>query len=257
MHRIARRRSTRLDRMAPGALNGVLASGLVLAPKPGERTATSKWRHPGLHKRGLDIVVSALGLLGSAPLWALIGIAIKLEDGGPVFYRQTRVGHRGRIFSVVKFRSMVQDAEGTTGPVWAAENDSRVTVVGRVLRATAMDELPQLLNILRGDMSFVGPRPERPELVARFQREIPGYERRFLAPPGLTGLAQICGKYDSRPRQKLRYDVLYIKRQGFCLDARLIGLSVWITLRGRWESRGKKVSKALLFLHRPFRRGRD
>lgn len=191
-------------------------------------------------KRPFDLLVSGLGLVASAPLWALIALAIKLEDGGPVFYGQERVGKGGKVFRVQKFRSMVLDAERESGPVWAAENDNRVTRVGQFLRATALDELPQLVNISRGEMSLVGPRPERPELVRHFRQEIPGYGRRFLVQPGLTGLAQIYGQYDSHPRKKLRYDLLYIKKQSFWLDVKLIALSFLITVRGKWESRGKK-----------------
>ena len=193
-----------------------------------------------LAKRTFDILLSGLGLVLSAPLWALISLAIKLEDWDGVFYGQTRMGRGGRIFRVLKFRSMVRDAERETGAVWAAPNDGRVTRVGRILRATALDELPQLLNIFRGDMSFVGPRPERPELVSKFRQEIAGYDRRFAVQPGLTGLAQIYGQYDSRPRNKLRYDLLYIKNQSLWLDLKLIALSFWITFRGKWEYRGKK-----------------
>lgn len=191
-------------------------------------------------KRGFDLLVSAVGLLCSAPLWVLIALAIKLEDWGPVFYSQTRMGRRGRIFRLLKFRSMVRDAERLTGAVWAEANDSRATRVGNFLRATALDELPQLLCILKGDMSFVGPRPERPEFVQRFRQEIAGYSKRFLVPPGLTGVAQIYGQYDSSPRHKLRYDLLYIKTQSFRLDLKLIALSFWITFRGKWEARGRK-----------------
>jgi lipopolysaccharide/colanic/teichoic acid biosynthesis glycosyltransferase len=192
----------------------------------------------------LDIAVSGFGLVVSLPLWVVIAAAIKLGDGGAVFYRQTRLGRLGKTFDILKFRSMVPNAERLTGPVWATENDARVTPVGRVLRATAMDELPQLFNIFRGQMSFVGPRPERPELVAKFRQEIGGYDRRFAVTPGLTGLAQIFGKYDSTPRQKLRYDLLYTRRQSVWLDIRLISLSVWITLRGKWEHRERKVPMA-------------
>ena len=207
---------------------------------PFDRTfPVQRARVPAL-KRGLDMLLSALGLVGSAPLCALVAVAIKAEDRGPIFYRQVRVGYKGKLFSVLKFRSMVPDAERESGAVWAAVNDRRTTRVGRVLRATAMDELPQLLNIFKGDMSFVGPRPERPELILRFRQEVPGYDRRFLVQPGLTGLAQIYGRYDSSPRYKLRYDVLYIMRQSIWLDLKLIALSIWITVRGRWEHRGKK-----------------
>lgn len=191
-------------------------------------------------KRPFDLILSFIGLLLSTPLWILITLAIKFEDGGPVFFSQERVGQGKRRFKILKFRSMVRDAERETGPVWASDNDHRVTRVGRLLRATAMDELPQVWNILRGDISFVGPRAERPEFVEKFREEIPNYDLRHTVRPGLTGLAQVYGRYDSDPREKLRYDILYIMKQSLWLDLRLIGLSFWITLRGKWESRSKK-----------------
>ena len=179
----------------------------------------------------------------SLPLWILIGILIWLEDKGPIFYSQLRVGKNGRIFKVRKFRSMIKDAEKYTGAIWALENDQRVTKVGRILRATAMDELGQLLSILKGDMSFVGPRPERPKLVVKFRNEIKNYDLRHSVIPGLTGIAQIYGKYDTPPNHKLKYELLYIKNQSFRLDLKLILFSFWITFRGKWESREKKVGK--------------
>jgi lipopolysaccharide/colanic/teichoic acid biosynthesis glycosyltransferase len=201
-------------------------------------------------KRLFDASLSAAGLVASAPLWCVIPIAIKIEDGGPVFFPQERVGLDGRVFLALKFRSMRPDAETLTGPVQATENDPRVTRVGRVLRATAMDELPQLVNILRGDMSFVGPRPLRPgevdvrgdgQLVALEQ--IPGYKERHAVRPGLTGLTQVYAPRDISRTSKFRLDRLYMKRAGFCLDVRLILLSFWITGRGQWEARGRKVSR--------------
>lgn len=199
-------------------------------------------RQPHLRaKRVMDLVLASLGLLLSAPAWLVVAAAIKIEDGGPIFYRQRRVGQGGRIFAVLKFRSMVVDAERETGPVWAQQNDRRVTRVGRFLRATALDELPQLWNILRGDMSFVGPRPERPELVDRFRREVPNYDVRLIVKPGLTGLAQVYGRYDSPPRHKLKYEKLYLRKRSLCLDLQLIALSVWISVRGKWASRSRKL----------------
>ncbi len=192
-------------------------------------------------KRLFDFILSGIGLICSSPLWILIALAIKLEDGGPVFYTQERVGKDGKKFEVYKFRSMIPDAEKHTGAVWASEDDPRVTKVGRILRNTAMDELPQLLNIFKGDMSFVGPRAERPELVEEFSKRIPNYSRRFSVKPGLTGLAQIYGRYDTPPGQKLHYEMLYIKKRSFLLDLKLVLLSFWITFRGKWESREKKV----------------
>ncbi|MFH0812534.1 MAG: sugar transferase [Pseudomonadota bacterium] len=192
-------------------------------------------------KRSFDFTLSSIGLVLSSPLWLLFSVAIKLEDRGPVFYSQERVGKGDRIFKALKFRSMIPDAEKHTGAVWASENDPRVTKVGRILRATAMDELPQLWNIFKGDMSFVGPRAERPELVEQFAREIRNYRQRFVVRPGLTGIAQVYGKYDTPPHHKLKYDLLYIRKQSFWLDLKLIFLSFWITFRGKWESREKKV----------------
>ena len=191
-------------------------------------------------KRLFDIFLSSIGIVGSFPLWLLFSLAIKLGDGGPVFYTQERVGKQGKPFWTIKFRSMVPDAEKQTGAVWASENDPRVTKVGKLLRATAMDELPQLLNIFKGDMSFVGPRAERPELVEQFSKKIKNYHNRFFVAPGLTGLAQVYGNYDTPPHQKLRYDLLYIKNYSFLFDMKLIFLSFWITFRGKWESRAKK-----------------
>ena len=193
-----------------------------------------------ISKRLFDCGLAGAGLLTALPLWGIIALAIKLEDCGSVFYRQARVGAGGRRFTVLKLRSMIRDAEKKTGAVWASEYDTRITRVGRVLRATALDELPQLWNILKGEMSFVGPRPERPELVTGFREKIADYDQRFAVRPGLTGLAQIYGKYDSHPRDKLRYDLLYIRRQSLWLDVKLILLSGWITLRGKWEHRGRK-----------------
>ena len=191
-------------------------------------------------KRVFDFTLALLALIVSFPLWAIIGLAVRFEDGGPLFYRQERIGKGGKRFKIMKFRSMVPDAESQTGPVWAFENDARVTRVGRFLRATAMDELPQLWNILKGDISFVGPRAERPQFVEKFSREIPNYNLRHMVRPGLTGLAQIFGRYNSPPGEKFRYELLYIKRQSLILDLKLILLSFWITFRGKWESRGKK-----------------
>jgi lipopolysaccharide/colanic/teichoic acid biosynthesis glycosyltransferase len=199
-------------------------------------------------KRLFDTTLSAAGLLVSAPLWCVIPLAIKVEDGGPVFFPQKRVGLDGRVFLALKFRSMCPEAEKLTGPVQAAADDPRVTRVGRVLRATAMDELPQLVNILRGDMSFVGPRPLRPgevdvrgdgQLIALDQ--IPGYRERHAIRPGLTGLTQVFAPRDISRTSKFRLDRLYMKRAGFWLDVRLILLSFWITGRGQWEARGRKV----------------
>jgi lipopolysaccharide/colanic/teichoic acid biosynthesis glycosyltransferase len=198
-------------------------------------------------KRTFDIAFAAAGLLASAPLCAAIAAAVKLEDGGPVFYGQPRVGEGGRLFHAWKFRSMVVDAEALTGPVQATENDPRVTRVGRWMRATAMDELPQLWNILVGDMSVVGPRALRPgEVEARGDGAlvsadaVPGFVERSAIPPGLTGLAQLYAPRDVSRRCKFRYDRLYVRRRSFLLDMRLIAVSFWISVRGTWEIRERK-----------------
>jgi lipopolysaccharide/colanic/teichoic acid biosynthesis glycosyltransferase len=226
-------------------------------------------------KRPFDVLLAGLGLLGSAPLWALIALSIKLDDGGPVFYTQVRVGKGGRRFRSYKFRSMIPDADHWFGPLQAGQDDHRVTRVGCLLRATALDELPQLWNILQGDMSFVGPRALMPAEIEVGEKasklraaafvmpgsgvevrgsraivdevdqtvpleKIPGYEERHRVTPGLTGLAQIYADRDIARRDKFRYDLLYIKKRSFWLDLKLIALSFWITLRGKWECRGWK-----------------
>lgn len=198
-------------------------------------------------KRIFDVALSGTGLLISAPLWALFAAAIKLETPGPVFYTQGRVGEHGREFQALKFRSMVQDAEAGVGPIQATSHDPRVTRVGRLMRATAMDELPQLWNIFVGDMSFVGPRALRPREievdaagVAVPIEAVPGFAERCLVTPGLTGIAQIYARRDIPRRQKFRFDRLYIHRRSFGLDLRLIALSFWITFRGTWEASERK-----------------
>ena len=198
-------------------------------------------------KRWLDVSLSGAGLIASAPLWLVLAALIKLQDGGPIFFTQERVGRDERRFQALKFRSMIADAEAKVGPVQAGENDPRVTRLGRFMRATAMDELPQLWNIFRGDMSFVGPRALRPGEIevngkGRVERleEVPGFSARCAVQPGLTGVAQIYAPRDVLRRQKFRYDRVYIRRQSFWLDMRLILLSFWITFRGTWEARGRK-----------------
>ena len=200
-----------------------------------------------LAKRGLDVALSATGLLLAAPLCGLIALAIKLGDGGPVFFAQERVGKGGETFRSFKFRSMISNADGAEGPMQAEEHDPRVTPIGRLLRRTAMDELPQLWNIFRGDMSFVGPRALATheaetgggDIVAL--SDIPGYSARHAVVPGLTGIAQIYARRDIPRRQKFRFDRLYVDNRSFGLDLKLIFLSFWITFRGKWEVREKKL----------------
>ena len=197
-------------------------------------------------KRAFDVALSAAGLIGSLPVWIAIAAAIKFEDGGPVFFPQERVGLNGRVFKALKFRSMIPNAETASGPVQATENDPRITRVGRLLRATAFDELPQLWNILAGDMSFVGPRPLRPNEIDRGTdgtavalSAIPGYEQRHMVRPGLTGLAQVYAPRDVPRSDKFRLDLQYLEQAGLLLDLKLILRSFWITFNGQWERRDR------------------
>jgi len=172
-------------------------------------------------KRGMDLLLAVTGLLLTLPLFPLIALLIKLDSPGPVFYRQERLGQGGKIFSLIKFRSMWVDAERQTGPVWAIERDPRITRVGRILRRTRLDELPQLINVLRGEMSAVGPRPERPALAGEIQEKVPFYVHRLVVKPGLTGWAQIKYRYGASVKdslEKLQYDLYYIKNLSIFLD---------------------------------------
>ncbi len=198
-------------------------------------------------KRAFDLALSAAGLVASAPLWALFAAAIKLEDGGSIFFRQERVGRGGGVFMAVKFRSMRPDAEKGVGAIQAIEHDPRVTRAGRFLRATAMDELPQLWNIFRGDMSFVGPRALRPgEIepgrngVLERLEDVPGFATRVSVRPGLTGIAQVYAPRDVPRRHKFRYDRIYVRKRSWWLDVRLILISFWISVQGTWEARDRK-----------------
>lgn len=201
----------------------------------------------GRAKRVLDVLLSGTGVVCSLPIWALAALAIKIEDGGAVFFGQERVGQGGEVFRVLKFRSMIPDAEAKVGALQAARHDPRITRVGRWLRSTAMDELPQLLSIFTGHMSFVGPRALRPgeiEVLGDGRHvaleDVTGFDARCRVRPGLTGVAQIYAPRDIPRRNKFRYDRVYIRRQSFGLDLRLILLSFWITFRGTWEVRGRK-----------------
>ena len=173
-------------------------------------------------KRFLDIVVSLVGIILTCPIMILVALFIKLSDRGNIFYKQERVTEGERKFNVLKFRTMVMNAEKLTGPVLAGERDPRITKMGRILRATRLDELPQFFNILNGDMSVVGPRPERPFFVEQFKKEIPDFKYRTIVKAGLTGLAQVLGKYSTTAEDKARYDILYIKNYSIFLDLKLI-----------------------------------
>ena len=244
--------------MTQAALEEKLRTEAESAPRPPQAEgfsgypgiltdAVAPWWNGSVTKRTLDFVLAATGLLFSAPLWGLIALAIKLEDRGPILFGQDRVGRDGNVFQVLKFRSMVPEAEAAVGPLQSAHGDPRITRVGRVLRATALDELPQFWNILIGQMSFVGPRALRPgEIEVNGRGEcvpleaIPGYAERHAVVPGLTGLAQVYAPRDIPRLQKVRYDVLYVRRRTLWLDLQLIAVSLWISVRGRWEHRARK-----------------
>jgi sugar transferase (PEP-CTERM system associated) len=186
-------------------------------------------------KRGFDLCVATLGLVVAAPLFALLIPAIRMESPGPAFYKQRRVGLGGRSFTIVKFRSMRADAERYGRAQWAAAADPRVTRLGRWLRRTRLDELPQLLNVLRGEMSFIGPRPERPEFVAELAADIPYYNERHRIRPGLTGWAQVNYKYGNSTedsREKLRYDLYYLKNRSIFLDFVILSQTLRIVVSG-------------------------
>jgi lipopolysaccharide/colanic/teichoic acid biosynthesis glycosyltransferase len=187
-------------------------------------------------KRGFDVVVSLVGLLLASPLLLFGIILTKLTSQGPVFFSQKRVGRDGLIFDIYKLRTMVQDAELRTGPVWAVQNDPRVTSFGKFLRKSRIDEIPQLVNVLRGEMSLIGPRPERPEFVDKLSTEIEDYQKRLKVRPGITGLAQIKQDYDTTirdVRRKVKFDILYIKRMCFLTDLRILWGTVGVVLTGR------------------------
>ncbi|HTM01187.1 MAG TPA: sugar transferase [Candidatus Omnitrophota bacterium] len=214
-------------------------------------------------KRALDILSSGIGLIILLPIFLLVAIAIKIDSRGPILYAQERVGKNrrrrprraadpasgprpgapdrrktdcyGRVFEIYKFRSMVADAEKHTGPVWATQKDARVTRVGKVLRKTRLDETPQLWNVLRGDMSLVGPRPERPNFVISLARTLPDYPARCQALPGVTGLAQVKWRYDTSietVNRKLQYDLYYLRYGRLLLDLKIMAATLRVVVRG-------------------------
>jgi lipopolysaccharide/colanic/teichoic acid biosynthesis glycosyltransferase len=182
-----------------------------------------------LVKELADRCLAIVGLLLVLPLLAIFAVLIKLTSKGPVFFRQPRVGKGGEVFEIIKLRTMYFDAEDATGPIWAKPNDPRITPVGRFLRMTHFDEVPQLLNVIKGEMSIVGPRPERPVFVDRFKDQIRNYSERLRVKPGITGLAQVCHKYDETLRdvkRKLAYDLLYIQRMCLMVDLAILFMTV-------------------------------
>ncbi|HEX2033389.1 MAG TPA: sugar transferase, partial [Chloroflexota bacterium] len=187
-----------------------------------------------LAKRAFDVVLACLGLLGTAIILPFIALAIRLNSPGPIFYSQERVGELGKVFRLLKFRSMVADAEQNGQAVWAQKGDSRITPVGRFLRATRLDELPQFWNVLRGDMSVIGPRPERPQFVEMLEQEIPFYRSRLFVKPGLGGWAQVNYRYGSSVHDaliKLQYDLYYVKHQSLVLDLVIAWRTLGVMLR--------------------------
>lgn len=217
-----------------------------------------------LTKRTLDIIGGMFGLVLTSPFFVILPLIIKLDSPGPIFYVQKRVGRdrrrterrrghltvpyerrngdrrkmnqRGMLFNMYKFRTMRADAERKSGPVWATRNDPRITRCGRILRLTRLDEIPQFLNVLKGEMSLVGPRPERPEFVEDLARRLPDYTRRLRAKPGITGIAQVETGYDSSiddVRTKLMFDIEYVERANLLLDARIMLKTIWVVLTGK------------------------
>ena len=182
-------------------------------------------------KRTMDIVLSTIALILFSPVLLLVSLAIKIEDSGPIFYKQDRVTIGGKVFQILKFRSMIPNAEkgGRSQP--AVDNDPRITKVGRFIRATRIDELPQILNILKGDMSIVGPRPERVEHVRKYSKQIPEFDFRLSVKGGLTGYAQVYGKYNTTPYDKLRLDLMYIENYSLMMDIKLILMTIRIMLK--------------------------
>ncbi len=182
-------------------------------------------------RRLFDIVLAIAGLVVAFPLLVIFSIAIKLDTKGTVFFRQVRVGVKGKYFQLLKLRTMEMDAE-KDGPRWAANNDPRVTRIGKYLRKTRIDELPQLINVLKGDMSIIGPRPERPIFTEIFNQKTPGFIKRLAIKPGLTGWAQVNGGYDITPEEKLAYDLEYIRKRSFFLDVKILLLTFKVVMTG-------------------------
>jgi len=209
--------------------------------------AVPKFKDPFL-KRPMDVILSTFMLILSLPVSLLIALAIKMEDGSSILYGQERWGRNGNHFRAYKFRTMAPNSDRDYGIKQASENDSRITRVGRILRATGLDELPQLINIFKGEMSFVGPRSLAVGEIVKDgmgnvveYEDVPFFWERLSVRPGLSGLATVYLPKDVPPLRKFRYDLLYIRKQSFWLDLRLIFLSFWISFRGKWETRGMKT----------------
>jgi len=188
----------------------------------------------GILKRVFDVILSMLGLIIFSPIFLVVAILIKLTSKGPVFYRQPRIGFDGKEFWIYKFRSMREDAEKESGPVWAIENDPRVTPVGRMLRRTSIDELPQLVNVFLSDMSIVGPRPERRVFVEKFKKSIPKYLERHRVKSGMTGWAQVNGLRGNTPiEERTKYDIYYVENWSLAFDFEIILKTIWVVISGK------------------------
>lgn len=183
------------------------------------------------YQRIMDIVLCLIALIIGIPLMVIFGVLIKIEDNGPAVYKQERVGKGGKCFYLYKLRSMRTDAE-KFGAQWAEKDDPRITKIGKFIRKTRIDEIPQLFNILKGDMGIIGPRPERPMFTVQFDEEIPGFINRLSVKPGLTGWAQVNGGYEATPAEKLEDDLYYIKNRSFLLDMKIIFKTVGVVLTG-------------------------
>jgi exopolysaccharide biosynthesis polyprenyl glycosylphosphotransferase len=209
-----------------------------------------------LLKRSFDLIVSAGLLILTSPVLATVSILIPLTSRGPVLFRQERIGKGGRPFRVLKFRTMVMDAEKMSGPVLASERDPRITSLGRFLRAIRIDELPQMLNVIKGEMSLIGPRPERTYFVVQFEKELPAYELRHAVKPGVTGLAQVMGTYGTSVERKLHFDLLYIYNYSLLLDLKILMQTVRVVLQGE-ETFRRATRKAPLVLVERLRAGEE
>jgi exopolysaccharide biosynthesis polyprenyl glycosylphosphotransferase len=186
-------------------------------------------------KRTMDIVIASMALMILTPLCLMVAFLIKISSKGPVHYSQVRSGKEGKPFNIYKFRTMKVDAEKDSGPVWAKLKDDRITPIGRFLRKSRMDEIPQFINVLQGDMSVIGPRPERPEFIDRLKGQISDYPKRLSVKPGITGLAQVHHRYDQSiadVRKKVKYDILYIKKMCFGTDLIIVGRTLGVVLTG-------------------------
>ena len=208
-----------------------------ISDKPAEKTKIRKAERIGgglfflFLKRAFDIIFSFLGLCVTLLPMVIVGIIVKLDSKGPAIYKQERLGLGGKRFCIYKFRSMREDAE-KDGARWAEKDDDRITKVGRILRTFRIDELPQFYNVLIGNMSFVGPRPERPCFYEEFATYIDGFEQRLAVKPGITGWAQVCGGYELLPEEKILYDIEYMEKRSFLMDLKCLLLTVKVVIKG-------------------------